>query len=46
MNMRVVAEGVERPEENAVVQRAGCDLLQGYLYAKPGAPFPVPTRLG
>jgi EAL domain-containing protein (putative c-di-GMP-specific phosphodiesterase class I)/CheY-like chemotaxis protein len=43
MNMRVVAEGVEQPEESAIVQGAGCDLLQGYLYARPGPPFPVPA---
>jgi EAL domain-containing protein (putative c-di-GMP-specific phosphodiesterase class I)/CheY-like chemotaxis protein len=43
MNMRVVAEGVERPEEGEIVRGAGCDLLQGYLYARPGPPFPVPA---
>jgi EAL domain-containing protein (putative c-di-GMP-specific phosphodiesterase class I) len=45
MNMRVVAEGVERPEESAIVRAAGCDLIQGYLFARPGAPFPVPSIL-
>jgi EAL domain-containing protein (putative c-di-GMP-specific phosphodiesterase class I) len=45
MNMRVVAEGVEHAEESAIVRRAGCDLIQGYLYARPGAPFPVPSML-
>ena len=43
MNMRVVAEGVELQEELAVVREAGCDLLQGYLFARPGPPFPAPS---
>lgn len=40
MGMRVVAEGVETTEERDVVLELGCDLLQGYLFARPGAPFP------
>ena len=40
MNMQVVAEGIELREELASVRRSGCDLLQGYLFAKPGPPFP------
>jgi EAL domain-containing protein (putative c-di-GMP-specific phosphodiesterase class I) len=44
MNMRVVAEGVELREELAVVREAGCDLLQGYLFARPGPPFPSTSR--
>ncbi len=40
LGMLVVAEGVEtRPERNALVE-LGCDLLQGYLFAKPDRPFP------
>jgi EAL domain-containing protein (putative c-di-GMP-specific phosphodiesterase class I)/CheY-like chemotaxis protein len=41
MGMRVVAEGVESAEERDAAQRLGCELLQGYLYARPGPPFPV-----
>jgi EAL domain-containing protein (putative c-di-GMP-specific phosphodiesterase class I) len=41
MGMRVVAEGVEAAEESECVRRLGCDLLQGYLFAKPGPPFPA-----
>jgi len=41
MGMRVVAEGVEVIEEVQSLQRIGCDLLQGYLFAKPGPPFPA-----
>lgn len=35
LNRKVVAEGVERPEEIALLQRMGCDQAQGYLIAKP-----------
>jgi EAL domain-containing protein (putative c-di-GMP-specific phosphodiesterase class I) len=45
MNMRVVAEGVELREEYAIVRQAGCDLVQGYLFARPGPPFPEPRRV-
>jgi EAL domain-containing protein (putative c-di-GMP-specific phosphodiesterase class I)/FixJ family two-component response regulator len=40
MGMLVVAEGVETVEERDCVRGIGCDLLQGYLYSKPGPPFP------
>ena len=43
MDVGVIAEGVETAEERATVGRLGCDLLQGYLFAKPGRPFPQPT---
>jgi EAL domain-containing protein (putative c-di-GMP-specific phosphodiesterase class I) len=42
MGMKVVAEGIETPAERDAVLGLGCDLLQGYLYAKPGPPFPTP----
>ncbi len=41
MGMRVVAEGVETSDESECVRRLGCELLQGYLFAKPGPPFPA-----
>jgi EAL domain-containing protein (putative c-di-GMP-specific phosphodiesterase class I) len=41
MEMLVVAEGVEVAEERDCVLGLGCELLQGYLFAKPGLPFPV-----
>jgi EAL domain-containing protein (putative c-di-GMP-specific phosphodiesterase class I) len=40
LGMLVVAEGVETLAERDVLVEAGCDLLQGYLLAKPGKPFP------
>lgn len=35
----VIAEGVERPGELAVLQDAGVQLAQGWLFGKPGAPW-------
>jgi EAL domain-containing protein (putative c-di-GMP-specific phosphodiesterase class I) len=40
MGMMVVGEGVETPEERDALVALGCDLLQGYFFAKPGKPFP------
>jgi EAL domain-containing protein (putative c-di-GMP-specific phosphodiesterase class I) len=41
LGMMVVAEGVETAQELEVLIGLGCDLLQGYLLAKPGRPFPT-----
>ena len=35
LGLRVVAEGVETPEEIEVLRRLGCDLVQGYLFSRP-----------
>jgi EAL domain-containing protein (putative c-di-GMP-specific phosphodiesterase class I) len=35
LDLDVVAEGVERPEQRTVLQRLGCDAMQGYLLARP-----------
>jgi EAL domain-containing protein (putative c-di-GMP-specific phosphodiesterase class I) len=43
LGMQIVAEGVETPEERDAVVEAGCDLMQGYLFAKPGPAFPAPS---
>ena len=40
LGMAVVAEGVETAEERDVVVDQGCDLLQGYYFARPGPAFP------
>ena len=36
----VVAEGVEDVDEAETLRTLGCDLLQGYYFARPGLPFP------
>lgn len=43
MGMTVVTEGVETVEERDTLVEVGCDLLQGYLFARPGRPFPMPS---
>ncbi len=40
MGMLVVAEGIETPAERDTLIALGCDLLQGFLFARPGPPFP------
>ena len=41
MGFLVVAEGIETPAERDCVVSLGCDLLQGFLFARPGRPFPT-----
>lgn len=43
MGISVVAEGIETVEERDTLTRLGCNLLQGYLFARPGPPFPSPA---
>lgn len=40
--MQVVAEGIETIAERDALLDLGCDLLQGYLFARPDRPFPKP----
>jgi diguanylate cyclase (GGDEF)-like protein len=35
LRLDVVAEGIERPAQAQTLRRLGCDLAQGYLYARP-----------
>jgi EAL domain-containing protein (putative c-di-GMP-specific phosphodiesterase class I) len=41
MGTLVVGEGVETADERACLESLGCDLLQGYLIAKPAADLPA-----
>jgi|GEM_PF-289731 len=41
MGIEVIAEGVETQAEREMLEALGCTLLQGYLFAKPGRPFPL-----
>jgi EAL domain-containing protein (putative c-di-GMP-specific phosphodiesterase class I) len=43
LGILVVAEGVETSAERDTLVELRCDLLQGYLFARPGAPFPEPV---
>lgn len=38
MNCKIVAEGVEKPEQLEILQNEGCDMIQGYLFSKPLPP--------
>jgi len=40
LNMTVVIEGVETRGERDMVHRFGCDLMQGYWFARPARGFP------
>jgi EAL domain-containing protein (putative c-di-GMP-specific phosphodiesterase class I) len=41
MGKKVIAEGIETIEERDALLELRCDFLQGYLFARPGRPFPV-----
>ena len=53
LGMSVLAEGVETPEQLAILTREGCEELQGYLFSRPrpvgeatallAAPMPFPA---
>ena len=45
LGLEVVAEGVERPAHYDLMKRVGCDLVQGYLIARPLEPVDVPNWL-
>ncbi len=39
LGIQVIAEGIETPEERDTVLALGCDLLQGFLFARPELGF-------
>lgn len=42
LDARLIAEGVETEAERDTLIELGGDLLQGYLFARPAFPFPMP----
>jgi predicted signal transduction protein with EAL and GGDEF domain len=38
LDLDVIAEGVETPAQSEALRAAGCNVMQGYLYARPLAP--------
>ncbi len=45
MGQRVVAEGVEELEQLQILERIGCDLIQGYHFSRPVPAAEIPTMI-
>ncbi|PLR32393.1 hypothetical protein CYR55_19235 [Chimaeribacter californicus] len=45
LNLKVVAEGVETAEQQAFLNRLGCDTLQGFLLGRPMTPAQIGDRI-
>jgi EAL domain-containing protein (putative c-di-GMP-specific phosphodiesterase class I) len=45
LNFSVVAEGVETAAQSQVVEALGCDVGQGFLYARPVSPQEIPAAV-
>jgi diguanylate cyclase (GGDEF)-like protein len=45
LNMRVVAEGVEREDQIITLSEMGCDYFQGFLLSRPAPPADIPFLL-
>ena len=45
MKMEVIAEGVELEEQRTILDRLGCDGMQGFLFAKPVSPEEIAKAL-
>jgi len=41
LGITVLAEGIESCEERDALEKLGCDLQQGFLFARPGRAFPA-----
>jgi len=38
LNLRTIAEGVETAEQITILQRLGCDMIQGFYFSRPIPP--------
>lgn len=45
LNMRIVAEGIEKKEQVDFLAKCGCDMIQGYYFAKPMPASDYETRM-
>jgi EAL domain-containing protein (putative c-di-GMP-specific phosphodiesterase class I) len=45
LGMKVLAEGVETDEQRVLLRLAGCDEMQGFLFAKPGPAADIDNAL-
>jgi EAL domain-containing protein (putative c-di-GMP-specific phosphodiesterase class I) len=45
LGLETVAEGVERTDQLRILTAAGCDTVQGYLFARPQPPAEIEARL-
>jgi EAL domain-containing protein (putative c-di-GMP-specific phosphodiesterase class I) len=43
LDLKVLAEGIERPEQMEFLRQIGCDYGQGYLFGRPQPVEPRPT---
>ena len=43
LDIQVIGEGVENAAERDALVGLGCDLLQGYLFARPARAFAAPA---
>ena len=43
LSVRVVAEGIETPEQADLLRQLGCDVLQGYYFSRPMPADDVPV---
>ena len=45
LDLQIVAEGVEKPEQVEALKEAGCDYIQGFVWGKPLSPDEASTLL-